>query len=163
MRYLKPKGTPILINDKQYQLLFTLDVIDEIQSRTKFPISEVIHMATEKKYQRSAIEVLLKYLTGDNIEVKDNELDYYSTILIDTYIEQLKSKPYEGEPKGEPSDKYEFINVERLFYIATDILGRSEEEAWSMTLGKLFTLQKEHLFQTGQIKEDKEVNIDDVI
>lgn len=162
MRYLKPKGTLIKINDKNYRLLFSLDAIDEIQDRTQLPLQQVVHMTTEKRYRKNAIEVLLLYLTGEKIEVNENELDYYSTVLIHTYIDQIKSKPYDGEKKGEHSDDYEFVDVERLFYIVTSVLGYSEEEAWKMTLGKIYTLLKDHRLYNGLIKEDKEVDIMDV-
>jgi hypothetical protein len=163
MRYLKPISTTIEINNETYNLRYTLDVIDELQDKTKIPLPELISFLYKKRYQKDAIRVLLKYLTGQMIDVEDDKLDYYSTLLIQTYINQLMSKPYDGEKKGEVKNEFEFINIERHFYIATVILKKSDEQAWGMTLSEINTLFKEHSFEMGWIKADKEVNIDDVI
>lgn len=162
MRYLKPKGTLLKVGDKEYLLKFTLDVIDEIQTATNLPLPEIMNMTLKRKYRKNAIKVLLKYLTGDEIEVPDNELDYYSEMLIMTYINQVRSKPYEGEKKPESGDECEFLNVERFLYLATVVLGRPTEEAWQMTIGQINTLNKEHQLYIGAIKKEEEVDIMDI-
>jgi hypothetical protein len=163
MRYLKPKGTPIKINNNAYYLKFTLDIIDELQDRTELPMSEIISLTASKKHREAAIKLLLKHLTGREIEVKKDELDYYSTVLMTTYIEQFKYKDMPKPKKGEGSEEIPFIDVEHWFYIGKVVLSLPSDEVWQMTLGQINTLYREHLKYNGAIKEDKEVNIDDVI
>lgn len=159
MRYLKPKGMPIEVNGKQFKVLFTLDLIDELQDRTQLPMSELISMLVDDKYKEKATGIIIYYMTREII--KDN-FENYSNLLFLTYIEQLKDKPYEGEKKAEPQEEFEPINVERYFYIATVLLGKSDERAWQMTLGEISTLYKEHGFENQWIKEDKVVDIMDI-
>ncbi|MDF2537409.1 MAG: hypothetical protein K0S76_430 [Herbinix sp.] len=161
MRYLKPTGTPITINEKTYNILYTLDVIDELQEKTNMPMGAIIESLTKKKTMKTAVMCLLKYITGEVIET-DN-VEYYSMMLLSAYIEQIK---YKNMPKviasGEEVE-HEFIDVEYWFNIGKTILGYNTEEVWGMTLGQLRTHKREYDIYKGFIKEDKEVNIDDVV
>lgn len=174
MRYLKPIGPRIELTTvktvkekevkkkKSYNLLFTLDVIDQIQDKTEMSINEVMSLTTLKKYKKSAVEVLLKYLTGDLIEVTEDNLEHYSVLLLSTYIEQLKPKET-VKGKTAEAEGYSFVDVERWFYVGKTVLGYPSEEVWQMTLGQLGTLEYKHAVYNGWFKEDKVENIDDVI
>jgi len=177
MRYLKQNGTPIKVGENKYKLIFTLNVIDELQDKTKIPLRELMELLTKKKKSKLAIQCLLKYLIEDHLRMQgsdekfdidtielENKIDYYSLLLLETYIEQVKSKEIEGAKKATSSEsEYEYTNVEYWFYIGTTILGFSEDKVWNMTLGKLITLRNEHFKFNGWIKEDKEVSIDEAI
>lgn len=160
MRYLKPQRT-IKVNDKAYPLVFSLEAIDELQDKTGMAMTEIISLLTSKKNSKKAVECIIQYMTGET--VTDN-YEYYSVMLLDTYIEQIK---YKGMPetKGKPEEatEYEPIDIEYWFYLATVVLRKTTSEAWEMTLKEIRTLYNEHLKYTGVIKEDKVVNIDDVI
>ena len=160
MRYLKPQRT-IKVNGKIYPLVFSLEVIDELQDKTGMAMTEIISLLTSKKNSKKAVECIIQYMTGET--VTDN-YEYYSVMLLDTYIEQIK---YKGMPetKGKPEEatEYEPIDIEYWFYLATVVLRKTTSEAWEMTLKEIRTLYNEHLKYTGVIKEDKVVNIDDVI
>lgn len=160
MRYLKPRNSIVKINDKEHNLIFSLDVIDQIQDKTQLPMLEIIMMLYEDKMKKKAAEVLIKYLTGKMIEIEDDKLDYYSIALLNAYIEQLKSKEIPGLKKIPVDDKnYEFIDIEHWIYIGTVVLQRPEEEVWGMTLGKIKTLYNEHAKYNGWIKEEKEESL----
>jgi hypothetical protein len=162
MRHLKPKGTPIKIKNNVYYLKFTLDVIDELQDRTELPMSEIISLTTSKKHREAAIKLIIKYLTRQEIEVKKDELDYYSTMLLNTYIDQLKYKDMpEPERINEPVE-YQFIDIEHWFYIGKFVLGLQTDEVWGMTIGQIRTLEHSHSKYSKQFKEDKEVDIMDI-
>lgn len=158
MRYLKPKPTPIIINDKLYHVLYTLDVIDQIQSETKMPITEILEWATNNSTMETAILCLLKFLLP-GVDVKIDNLNYLATILITAFIEQAKSKEIQGYNPPPPSGKIEFVDIENWVYIGKVVLGYPESEVWGMTLGKIRTLNREHLKYNGAIKEEQEVSL----
>lgn len=161
MRYLKPKGTPIEIEGKIYYIKYTLDVIDELQDRLDMPMTKLLTCLTHKKTQKDAIKIILKCLIGADTE--PTELDYYSTMLITTYIDQAKYKGMPTPKKSEEETEPQFVDIEYWYYIGKVILNFTTDEVWQMTLGQINTLYREHLKHTGAIKEDKVYNIDDVI
>jgi hypothetical protein len=156
MRYLKPKPMPIMIGDKIYNILFTLDVIDRLQNDTQMPMTEILERALNENTSEIAIKCLLKYLIGIDVEI-DN-LNYLSTMLITAFIEQAKCKEIQGQTP-QASGKADFIDIERWVYIGKVILEYPENEVWEMTLGKIGTLYKEHLKYTGAIKVEEEVSL----
>lgn len=147
---------PIIIGDKIYSVLFTLDVIDRLQNDTEMPITELLEWALNEKTMETAVKCLLKYLIGVDVEI-DN-LNYLSTMLITAFIEQAKCKEIQGY-NPQPSGKADFIDIERWIYIGKVILKYPESEVWDMTLGKIGTLHREHLKYIGAIKEEQEVSL----
>ena len=91
------------------------------------------------------------------IDDNDPMIDYYSSMLLTTYIEQ--SKPKNPKPKITASDEYEFMDIESWFYVGKVLLGYPENEVWEMTLGKLATLRNECLAANGFTKEEKEQSL----
>lgn len=147
---------PILIKDKVYHILFTLDVIDRLQTDTQMPMTEILEWALNKKTMETAVKCLLKYLIGVDVEI-DN-LDEISKILVAIFIEQARSKEIQGNTP-QASGKADFIDIERWVYIGKAVLKYPESEVWEMTLGKIGTLYKEHLKYTGAIKVEEEVSL----
>lgn len=157
MRYLKPRKPKIEISGNIYELLFSLDVIDNIQDKSNMPMTEIIMTLFENENRKLTIQVLIKYLTGQLIEIDDNELDYYSNLLINTYINQMKCKEIPELKKSEPQDEnYEFIDIERMIYIGTAVLNYPDDRVWNMTIGEYRTLHNEHAKYNGWFKEEKE-------
>lgn len=158
MSFLKPKPTPILVNGEAYSILFTLDVIDQLQSETEMPITELLEWAINDNTKESAIKCLLKFLTGANVS-EENNLDYLSTILITSFIEQAKCKEIKNYSPPKSNKEIDFIDIEWWMYIGVTVLRHPEKEVWKMTLGKIGTLYREHLKYTGAIKEEQEVSL----
>lgn len=160
MRYLNPKKSIIKINDKEYSLIFSLDAIDEIQDKSQLPLTEIIMMLTEGKTRELAVKVLVKFLTGQVIKIENDKLDYYSAVLLNTYINQLKSKEIPGEKKvPQNDDNFEPIDIEYWYYVGHTVLGYPKSEVWEMTLGQLKTEHNEHAKYNGWLKEEKEVSL----
>jgi hypothetical protein len=160
MRHLKPRKPVINVNGKTYELVFSLDVIDEIQDKTTLPVTEIILMLMDFKTRNLAIKVIMKCLIGQDLELQESELENYSILLINTYIEQLKCKEIKGLQRQEtPNGEYEFVDIERWFYIGTVVLNYPEDRVWKMTLGELRTLHNEHAAYNGWIKEEKEESL----
>ena len=128
---------PILIGEKVYNILFTLDVIDRLQTDTQMPMIEILEWALNENTMETAIKCLLKYLIGIDVEI-DN-LNYLSTMLITAFIEQAKCKEIQGQAPR-TSGKIDFIDIERWIYVGTVVLRYPESEVWEMTLGKIGTL-----------------------
>lgn len=162
MRYLRPIATPIKVKDKTYNVLFTLEIIDELQQRAEMPVTDIIDMTLKEKSMETAASYILKVMFP-NEEIELEEFNYISVMLVSAFVEQAKSKKMELPKPQETSEETEFIDVEWWVYFGTVVLGYSEQEVWKMTLGKIGTLYREHLKYRGVLKEDKEVNIDDVI
>lgn len=157
MRYLKPKPTPITINGKVYNILYTLDVIDRLQTDTQMPITEILEWTQNERTREISIKLLLKYLIGIDVDIIDNP-DYISAVLIIAFAEQAKLKEIKGY-NPPPSTKADFVDIERFIYIGTVVLGYQESEVWQMTIGKIGTLHREHLKYIGAIKEEEEVSL----
>lgn len=165
MSYIKPHGRYIEVNGKEYHLLFTLGVIDELQDRTQMSATDIIASLADKETMEVTVKVLLRYLIGEPIEVEPDKLEYYSLVLRATYMEQYNPKNIEIKMPARTVevDKHERIDTEYWFYIGKVVLGYSEEETLNMTLGKLITLRNEHFLFTGRFEEDKEVSVDEAI
>lgn len=158
MRYLKPEPTQIIIGKETYPILYTLDIIDQIQSTTKMPIIEVLEWAMVKKTMETAIICLLKFLLP-GVDVKIENPEYLSTMLITAFIKQAKCKEIEGHNPPPTNGKVDFIDIERWMYVGRVVLGYPEDEVWNMTLGKIGTLHREHLKYNGAIQVEEEVSL----
>jgi hypothetical protein len=164
MRYLRPKGAPLKIGEKTYTILFTLDIIDQLQDKVEMSINELLSLTTKKRYKKDAVKCILKYTTGETIEIPDAELEFYSAFLLSTYIDQIKFKDMPQSKHSESEEEFPFVNIAHWLYIGESVLNRPTEEVWGMTLGQLRALEYEDCKCKGLVKEDnKVVNIDDVI
>lgn len=65
MSDLRPKGTPVVINGEERNLLFTLNVIDEIQDHYDAPMTEVWDRLTDKRESEKTIRYLVCTLLND--------------------------------------------------------------------------------------------------
>lgn len=65
MSDLRPKGTPVMINGEERNLLFTLNVIDEIQDHYDAPMTEVWDRLTDKRKSDKTIRYLVCTLLND--------------------------------------------------------------------------------------------------
>lgn len=163
MRYLKPRGIPIEVNGKLHHIKFTLDLIDELQTRTGIPMSKLIYMLGHDEYYKDITKLTILQAIGEMVEDKE-ELSHIRILLIKAWIEQFKFKGIEDEkPNSKEDPEHELIDIECLFYIGTVQLGFSQSEVWGMTLGQILTLTNQDAIYKGLKKEDKEVSIDDVI
>ena len=65
MSDLRPKGTPVVIDGEERHLLFTLNVIDEIQDHFDAPMSDVWDKLTDKRESEKTIRYLVCTLLND--------------------------------------------------------------------------------------------------
>jgi hypothetical protein len=160
MRYLKPIKPKINLNNDSHELVFTLDIIDKLQDACKMPMPEIISNLLNNDTKKITVQVIIKFMTGIVIDLGDNEIDDYSTVLLSIYIDQIKSKKLQGIVQQEiPDGEYKFVDVEYWFYVGTVVLNKSDERVWEMTLGEIKTLYNEHAKYSGWLKEEKEQSL----
>lgn len=68
MSDLKPKGIPVMLDGEERHLLFTLNVIDEVQEHYDCSLEEVIEKLTDKKESVKTLRYLVTVLLNDEVE-----------------------------------------------------------------------------------------------
>jgi hypothetical protein len=163
MSCLRPLGVTIEIIGNEYNILYTLKIIDELQERTNMAMTVILDSLNDDRLKVDAVKCLLRYLTGKEIEIEIDKVDYYSRALMKIFIDQATPKQIEIKGKKKEVNEPSKIDIEHWFYMGKVVLGYTEAETWGMTLGKLITLSNEHGLYNCFIVEDKEVSIDEAI
>lgn len=70
MSDLRPRGVPLELGGEKRELLFTLNVMDDIQSRTGEPVFSTLQKLFEKEEMNGAVKLLLSSLLTDEAERK---------------------------------------------------------------------------------------------
>lgn len=68
MSDLRPVGTPITLNGVERHFLFTLNVIDSIQSHYDLPVLEVLGKLFDEKEKVKTLKFLVTVLLNDEVE-----------------------------------------------------------------------------------------------
>lgn len=68
MSDLNPKGVPVMLDGEERRLLFTLNVVDEVQDHYGCAIEEVIGRLTDKKESAKTLRYLTTVLLNDEAE-----------------------------------------------------------------------------------------------
>lgn len=68
MSDLKPKGVPLTLDGEERHLLFTLNVVDEVQEHYDCALEEVIDRLTDKKESAKTLRYLTMVLLNDEAE-----------------------------------------------------------------------------------------------
>lgn len=117
MSDLKPAGDRIRLGKNDYKLLFSLNVVDDIQDKFDIAVSELPKLMQEPKTQIKNILKLLAMLVNEGIDY-DNDMDggnrpHIDARFVGRYIDannvgELKSKilnsMVNGIPKHEDDD-----------------------------------------------------------
>ncbi len=75
MSDLQPKKPTIILGEKEYPILFSLNVIDEIQDHFDKPISELSEMLSDERMAFKAIKFILTALINEGFadeEINEN-------------------------------------------------------------------------------------------
>lgn len=70
MSDLSPRGVPLDLGGEKRELVFTLNVMDDIQSRTGDPVFSTLQALFEKEKMNGAVKLLLSSLLTDEAERK---------------------------------------------------------------------------------------------
>lgn len=73
MSDLKPKGVPLILGEEERHLLFTLNVVDEIQDHYGRALEEVMDRLTDKKESSKTLRYLVMALLNDEEERSGKE------------------------------------------------------------------------------------------
>lgn len=70
MSDLRPRGVSLELGGEKRELLFTLNVMDDIQNRTGEPVFSTLQKLFEKEEMNGAVKLLLSSLLTDEAERK---------------------------------------------------------------------------------------------
>jgi len=73
MSDLNPKGVPVVLDGEEQRLLFTLNVVDEVQDHYGCSLEEVIDRLTDKKESAKTLRYLMMVLLNDEEERSQKE------------------------------------------------------------------------------------------
>jgi hypothetical protein len=87
VRELAPIGVPINIDGKERHLLFTVNVIDDIQEHYNLPIAEaVIKTMSKDKESFSHLRYILMVLINEDVEIHNDESDEKWKPVTEKYV-----------------------------------------------------------------------------
>jgi hypothetical protein len=78
MSDLNPIGEVIVLDGVERHLLFTLNVIDELQDKQNATLDEVVSKLTDKKESNKALKCILSTLLNDEAERTGGKLKTYT-------------------------------------------------------------------------------------
>lgn len=65
---LNPQGVPLMLGGEERHLLFTLNAIDEIQSKFGVPLEEAMSQLTKRESTNGALKTIVQILANDEAE-----------------------------------------------------------------------------------------------
>jgi len=91
MRILRPKGEMINIDDKDRRLLFTINVIDELQETFNLPVSKIISKLFSDEEDDTLtsfalLRTILTVLINDDVELYNEENEEKRELVTEKYV-----------------------------------------------------------------------------
>lgn len=107
MSDLRPKPAKIILGDKEYGLLFTLNAIDEIQDRFDIPISELSTLMQDERQVFKVLKALIAILINEAIDDSESgqphvDEKYVGRKITVADIGTLKDKIFSAFTAGTP-------------------------------------------------------------
>lgn len=178
MSEIKDNGYKVRIAENEYNIAFTINVIDQVQDYFDIHIRDLktlIEVGNENIIRN--IRIIIKLLINEQIDInrksgsneevlvdKDMEMIVNSGNIADcwlainrTYLASFLIK--KDDEDNEPEDISEKFNVVRMITIGR-MLGYKENEIWHMTPKKIMILHEDYLEYNG-LKE-REKSLDEV-
>lgn len=117
MSDIKINSTSIELGGKTYDLVFTTNIIDDIQEHFDIPITNIAELFKDEKKQFKVLRYLITALINESIDIhndssdkKLNKIDeryagrYITIKNLDNYIEAIKNCLYESMPTNDEDD-----------------------------------------------------------
>lgn len=86
MSDLQPKGTGVKLGEREYQLLFTLNAIDDIQSHFDIDISDIGELFQESKKSIPTLRYILTVLINEGIDAHNDVSEEKWAKLDERYV-----------------------------------------------------------------------------
>ena len=117
MSDLKPKATKIILGGKEYGLLFTLNVIDEIQDIFDLPFTQIAELMEDERKVYKVLRVLFTLLINEAIDDSESgqphvDEKYIGRKLTIAELPQLKNKITGTLLNGMPESDEEIPNAQ---------------------------------------------------
>ena len=176
MSDLRPKGMVFKNGEKKLRFLFSIFVIDEIQSSMNKPIFEAIGDLTRAARGEFNEEIFVTYCgilralilnAGEKPEISgmvtpQNYVELAGNLL--KLFSDCMPEPSDFEDDEEPEEDHEpelSVNVARILYLGCKILNYTEQEVFAMTMRKFQLLYDEYLYSIGK-KKREDIDTDDM-
>ncbi|MDF2820185.1 MAG: hypothetical protein K0R15_626 [Clostridiales bacterium] len=97
MRSLKPKGIEINLDNKPRKLLFTLNVIDDLQEHYNLAINEVLmkmfgETEEEKKKSYNILKYIMMVLINEDVDIHNDENSDKWEKVSERYVGRILAK-----------------------------------------------------------------------
>lgn len=111
MRILRPQGEKLTLDDKEYNLIFSIDVIDILQEKHDKPILDIVHAVFEGKEAYSTLVSIVTELI--NADCRKRNMEEVTDDYIKEFIDNVNSvklssivlKTFSGgNPTGDDED-----------------------------------------------------------
>jgi len=108
---MQPKAIKINLGDKEYGLLFTINIVEAIQDKYDIPASELVTLLKDEKKNIKVLKFLITALINeaqDDLEPKGEHVDEQyvgrkiTTWNVRTLQESILKAFSEGAPKTDP-------------------------------------------------------------
>ncbi len=164
MSDLRPKGKKVWIGGEEHELLFSLNVIDAMQSFYNETAGRVLLKLTDEMRGPEVLRFLLTELLNDEKQ-RRNDHGFYKIEEIGSMVSRKEIPELtrsvinayeEAVPKEQEktTEEGELLDIAGLILIATTKMGYSEEEVFAMTPKKFFLLFESFLSMNGKKKKD---------
>lgn len=171
MSDLRPRGTQVMIGGEAHSLLFTLNVIDAIQSRYDETVSQTMKRLFDDFQEPQCLRFILTELLNDE-KIRNGEKHRYTVEEVGSMVsveEKMDIKigifqaygaaaPIQEDDDNE-DEATEMLDVAQLILMATTKMGYSEEEVFAMTPRKFFLLFDKFLSLNGNKKTEEKAPI----
>ena len=86
MSDMKPTGTPFVLNGHTYNLRFTLNVIDDVQSHYDIGLSQLADLLQDGKTQIGAIKFLIAAMVNEDIACQNDATGEKKPYIDERYV-----------------------------------------------------------------------------
>ena len=170
MSDLRPTGISVKIGGEAHSLLFTLNVIDAVQSEYNQTVGEILGGLSDWEKAPERLRFVLKELLNDE-EIRKGSTRAYSATEVGSMVTAGEIPAltaaviaaYAGavpeEEETQPDREPELLDIASMLIAATAKMGYSEEEVFRMTPRKYRMIFEKFLEMNG-VKKESDYAID---
>ena len=169
MSDLRPAGVNTKIGEEEHNLLFTLNVIDAVQSEYDQTVGKTLSELSDWRKAPERLRFILKELLNDE-EARKGSFKAYTAVEVGSMITAAEMPEliaaviasYAGavpEEETQTGQDAELLDIASMLIAATAKMGYSEEEVFRMTPRKYRVIFDKFLEMNG-VKKESDYAID---
>ena len=172
MSDLRPVGINVKIGEEEHSFLFTLNVIDALQSEYKQTVGEILSGLSDWEKAPERLRLVLKELMNDE-EIRKGSTKRYTAAEVGCMVTAREIPnltaaviaAYAGavpeEEEIQPDRDLELLDIASMLIAATAKMGYSEDEVFRMTPRKYRMIFEKFLEMNG-VKKESDYAIDEM-